>query len=120
VALSDAHSGLAWVLIVANGLAGLWVLGAHWFVGLRSRIMWWVVAFALVVVALEVILGVVVQRVDEVEVPPLHALYGFTAFIAVGIIYSYAKQMRDRQYLVYGLGMLFIMGLGIRELFLRS
>ena len=54
------RSSIATERIVANGLAGLWVLGAHWFVGLRSRIMWWAVAFALVVVALEVILGVVV------------------------------------------------------------
>jgi hypothetical protein len=40
--------------------------------------------------------------------------YGFVAIIAVGIIYSYRQQMRHRLYLLYGLGGLFIMGLGIR------
>ena len=42
--------------------------------------------------------------------------YGFVAIIAVGIIYSYRVQMRDRLYLLYGLGGLFVMGLGIRAL----
>jgi hypothetical protein len=42
--------------------------------------------------------------------------YGFVAIIAVGIIYSYRAQLRDRLYLLYGLGGLFVMGLGIRAL----
>ncbi|MCU0309967.1 MAG: hypothetical protein MUE36_03380 [Acidimicrobiales bacterium] len=116
--LSDAHSLLAWVLIVTNAVAGVWVLGANWWAALRSRVMWWSVAVAMAVVVAQVALGVAVQEIDDIESPPLHALYGFTALIAVGVIYSYAKQMRDRQYVVYGFGLLFIMGLGIRELFL--
>jgi hypothetical protein len=36
------------------------------------------------------------------------------AIIAVGILYSYRQQMRHRLYLLYGLGGLFVMGLGIR------
>jgi hypothetical protein len=40
--------------------------------------------------------------------------YGFLTIISVGIIYSYREQLRDRLYLLYGLGGLFIMGLGIR------
>ena len=42
--------------------------------------------------------------------------YGFVAIIAVGIIYSYRQQMRHRLYLLYGLGGLFVMGLGIRAI----
>ena len=42
--------------------------------------------------------------------------YGFVAIIAVAIIYSYRTQMRHRLYLLYGLGGLFLMGLGIRAL----
>jgi hypothetical protein len=42
--------------------------------------------------------------------------YGFVAIIAVGIIYSYRQQLRHRLYLLYGLGGLFVMGLGIRAL----
>ena len=34
--------------------------------------------------------------------------------ITVGILYSYRQQLRHRVYLLYGLGGLFLMGLGIR------
>ncbi len=120
MALADAHVAVAWVLIVSNGLVGLWVVGAHWASSLRSPLMWWAVGAAWVVVVAEVFLGVAVQRVNGVDAPALHALYGFSALIAVGIVYSYAKQMPDRRYLLYGLGSLFIMGLGIREMFLSG
>ena len=48
--------------------------------------------------------------------PKFHMFYGFVAIIAVAIIYSYRTQMRHRLYLLYGLGGLFLMGLGIRAL----
>lgn len=120
MALADAHSWLAWVLIGSNAAVGSWVLGAHWLPVLRTKVMWWAVGAAWVIVAAQVVLGVLVQEVDGVEAPAMHVLYGFSALIAVGLVYSYAKQMRERQYLLYGLGSLFIMGLGIRELFLHG
>jgi hypothetical protein len=42
--------------------------------------------------------------------------YGFVAIFTVAIIYSYRQQMQHRLYLLYGLGGLFLMGLGIRAL----
>ena len=42
--------------------------------------------------------------------------YGFVAIIAVGHHLLYRTQMRHRLYLLYGLGGLFVMGLGIRAL----
>ena len=45
-----------------------------------------------------------------------HALYGFVALASVGIIYSYRHQLAGRRYLLYGLGGLFLMGLGIRAM----
>ena len=51
-----------------------------------------------------------------IEAPKFHMFYGFVAIIAVGIIYSYRQQMEKQRYLLYGLGSLFIMGLGIRAM----
>jgi hypothetical protein len=53
----------------------------------------------------------------DIAAPRLHALYGFSAVIAVGILYSYrtTSWMRGKEHLLYGLGSLFIMGLGLRE-----
>jgi len=76
------HEGWAWVVIIGNGMAGLWALGA--------------------------------LRWPSRKAPQFHMFYGFVAIIAVGIIYSYRQQLRHRLYLLYGLGGLFIMGLGIR------
>ena len=57
---------------------------------------------------------------DDIEPAPLHALYGFSAIIAVGILYSYRTSpfMRGKQHLLYAAGSSFIMGLGLRELVL--
>ena len=53
---------------------------------------------------------------QRIKAPQFHMFYGFVAIIAVGIIYSYRAQLRHRIYLLYGLGGLFVMGLGIRAL----
>jgi hypothetical protein len=102
-------------MIVGNGLAGLWALGAHFQPGLRTRALWWFTAVAEVAVFVQVALGVGLVAGQKIEAPKFHMFYGFVAIIAVGIIYSYKDQMARRWlYLLYGLGGLFVMGLGIR------
>ena len=99
---------------MGNGLAGLWALSAHWVHGLRSRALWWFTVLVELAVFVQVILGVVMVAGQHIEVAPFHMFYGFVAVIAVAILYSYRQQLRRRQYLLYGLGGLFLMGLGIR------
>ena len=115
-ALLDLHTGWAWVLILSNGLAGLWALGANWLPALRTRALWWFTVLAELTVFVQVGLGVGLVAGQKIEAPKFHMFYGFVAIIAVGILYSYRFQMRHRLYLLYGLGGLFIMGLGIRAL----
>lgn len=76
--------------------------------------MWWFVGIAQVSIAVQVVLGVVLVARYKYPLQQFHAFYGFVALIAVAIIYSYRFQMRHRIYLLYGLGSLFLMGLGIR------
>lgn len=118
-ALRGAHVALAWVVVLGNAGVGLWALAAHWRPALRVRALWWATVVAEVALVAEVVLGVVHQNVDEVEPTDFHTLYGFAALAAVGIIYSYRNQMKDRQYLLYGLGGLFLMGMGIRAMVLH-
>ena len=65
---------------------------------------------------IQVFLGVLLVTAEDFKPPRFHMFYGFVAFIAVGLLYSYRYVWRaaNRMELAYGLGGLFIMGLGIR------
>ena len=114
--LLEIHVSWSWLMIVGNGLAGLWALVAHKNVALRSRALWWFTGLAQFTVFVQVVLGVVIVNRDKIEYPAFHAFYGFVAIIAIAIIYSYRAQLKSKMYLLYGFGGLFIMGLGIRAM----
>jgi len=110
------HEGWAWVVIIGNGLAGIWALAAHRVHSLRTRALWWFIGLAQVTVFVQVILGVLLVSKHKVPLPEFHAFYGFVAIIAIAIIYSYRFQLKHRLYLLYGFGSIFVMGLGIRAM----
>ena len=114
--LVELHTSWSWIMIIGNGLAGLWALVAHKNIALRSRALWWFTGIAQVSVFVQVVLGVAVVNRDKIEYPAFHAFYGFVAIIAIAIIYSYRAQLKSKMYLLYGFGGLFIMGLGIRAM----
>ncbi len=114
--LHDVHVVGAWVVVVGNAIAGVWALGAHRWAALRHRALWWFTVVAEVAIAVEVVLGVLLVAREDRETPQFHAFYGFVALASVGIIYSYRNQLAGRRYLLYGLGGLFLMGLGIRAM----
>ena len=120
----DLHSTFAWVLLLTNAAVGAWCLGAHLVERLRSRAVWVGVVVAQVLVFVQIGLGVGVMVDEDLtadDLPDLHVLYGASAIVAVALLYGYrttSPWVKEREYLVYGLGSLFIMGLAIRELFL--
>ena len=114
------HEGWAWVVIIGNGLAGVWALAAHRLQSLRTRALWWFIGLAQVTVFVQVILGALLVGKHKVPLPEFHAFYGFVAIIAIAIIYSYRFQMKHRLYLLYGFGSLFVMGLAIRAMLVAA
>lgn len=116
--LVEFHDAWAWVVTISNGIAGAWALGAHRWTALRGRPLWWYTGAAELTMVLQIVVGVIMVNRLGVELPGLHALYGFSGLIAIGIIYSYRAQLRHRLYLLYGGGGLFLMGLGIRAMVL--
>jgi hypothetical protein len=118
--LLGLHEAVAWFLILSNAAVGLWALAAHWRPALRVTALWWATGVAQVTVFVQAILGAALTKTEDVELDDMHALYGFSAIVAVGIIYSYRQQLADKKFLLYGLGGLFIMGLGIRNMFLAG
>ena len=107
------------MVIIGNGLAGVWALAAERYESLRTRALWWFTVFVEFAIFVQVALGVGMVAGQKIKAPQFHMFYGFVAIIAVGILYSYKTSspwVRERIYLVYGGGSLFLMGLGIRAL----
>ena len=116
--LFDLHRIGGYIAIGANLIAGVYTLIAWRVPKLRNRWLWWPTIVAEAMMLIQVLLGVLLVSVEDYEPPRFHMFYGFVAFIAIGLLYSYRYVWRaaNRMELAYGLGGLFIMGLGIRAL----
>jgi hypothetical protein len=114
--LFDIHRVWGYSAIVANFIAGAYTLGAWRWPRLRTRFLWWPTIVAESMMMIQVFLGVLLVAAQGYEPPRFHMFYGFVAFITVGLLYSYKYVWKARGWmeLAYGLGGLFIMGLGIR------
>ena len=114
------HDWWSWVVVISNGLAGMWALAAHQFSAARTRWLWWFTGAAQLTLVVQAVLGAVMVGTYDVPLPEFHAFYGFIALFAIAIIYSYRNQMQHRLYLLYGFGSLFVMGLAIRAMFISA
>ena len=112
----ELHRWFGWFVVASNGVAGAWVLAAHWRNDLRSKLLWRVVLVAQASIGVELMLGVLAQQSNGSEATGLHMFYGFIAFATVGILYSYRQQLEAWRYLLYGFGGLFLMGLAMRSM----
>lgn len=119
-AVGGVHDWFSWVVIASNTLAGLWALGAHWRPRLRVGALPVATAMAQATVFVQAGLGSWLMAREGRDAGDLHALYGFSALVAVGIAYSYRQQLRDHVCLLYGCTGLFLAGLGIRAVILDS
>ena len=120
--LYDLHNTLAWFLVLSNAAVGAWALAAQWMPSLQVRVMWWAIIAAELSTFAIAIVGVLIVNRYDIELDSFHALYGFSTIVAVGILYSYRGSpfVKDKLYMMYGLGSLFIMGLGIRAMYLGT
>ena len=120
--LYDLHNTLAWFLVLSNAAVGAWALAAQWLPSLRVKVMWWAIIAAELSTFAIAIVGVLIVNRYDIELDSFHALYGFSTIVAVGILYSYRGSpfVKDKLYMMYGLGSLFIMGLGIRAMYLGT
>jgi quinol-cytochrome oxidoreductase complex cytochrome b subunit len=116
----NLHESWSWVVVISNGLAGVWALAAHQYPKARTRWLWWFTGAAELALVVQVLLGAVMVGTYDVPLPEFHAFYGFIALFAIAIIYSYRNQMRHRLYMLYGFGSLFVMGLAIRAMFISA
>ncbi len=116
--IRDIHVNTAWAVVGLNTVAAVWAFVAHRVEKARGRALWVITAIAQVSVLVQVTLGVIAMQSDGVEATDTHTFYGFLTLASVAIIYSYRQQIMEWQYLLYGFGGLFIVGLAIRAIYL--
>ena len=118
--MRDLHSANAWVLIAANALAGAWCLAGYRWPRVTGRPMWAWVIVAQLTTFTQALTGAADSRQAGGQLRDMHALYGFSAIVAVMIMYSYRSSgfLKGKETLLYGFGSLFVMGLGLRNLVL--
>ena len=116
MSLRQIHADFAWVVVATNAAVGLWALAAHYQERLRVPTLWRATLAAELTIVVQVVLGVALVAIENMQVAQFHAFYGFVALATVGIIYSYRQQVAAHRYLLYGLGGLFMMGLALRDI----
>ena len=95
-------------------MIGLWGLVLSRRESPPPRVFYWAVAAGIVVMLSQVILGVALMSVEEVDPGSQHVFYGVVIAATFAFAYIYRAEFRKRPALYYGSLMLFTMGLGIR------
>jgi hypothetical protein len=116
--LHEVYEAGLWVQVGVNAAAGVWALAAHRWAALRMTALWIFTLIAQMVVIANVVMASVLVATYDWDFPELHMLYEFSGLVAIGIVYSYAQQLKTRRFLIYGGGGLFLMGLALRSLFM--
>lgn len=78
------------------------------------RLFYWAVVLAIGSMLLQVVVGVVVMQIDDVDPGQQHVFYGVVIAATFAFAYIYRAQFRKRPAVYLGLLLLFTMGLGIR------
>ena len=118
--LRDFHTTLAFFLIAANATTGVWGLLIDKGILKSQRFFWISVSIAQIFVFAQAIVGVGIQTKDDLEPDDFHYLYGFSMIVAIALLYGYRNTIGNKKHLLYALGSFFIMGLGIRAMFLGT
>lgn len=120
MSLGELHDLNAWLLIALNAAAGVWCVAAYRVALLAGRPMWVFVGVAQASAFTQAVIGALWANQTGVELDDMHALYGFSAIVAVMIMYAYRTSpfLQGKELLLYGGGSWFVMGLGLRNLVL--
>ena len=116
--LGTMHLFACWVLVIGNGLAGIWALTANRLAWLKTAWLWWFTGFVLLWVFVQLTIAALHLNASDGAPESFHVFYGVLSAVTVAILYSYKSQLNRHQNALYGWGGLFIMGLGIRALIL--
>ena len=111
--MAEFHETFGWVAI---GIAGL-AAGLALVFAIRRRELprwfWWLGGAAMGAMVLQVLLGVYLYTQDE-RPGTQHMFYGFVILFTFAGMYIFRTKVEARPALVWGVLLLFVMGLGLR------
>lgn len=112
--MRSLHEAWLWVAVITNGVAGLWGLALHFTRRPVDRVFKWVTGIAVVAMLLQVAFGLILYSQGWRPANDFHVFYGFVILFAFTFVYIYRIQYERRPALLWGLTLLFVMGLGLR------
>jgi hypothetical protein len=107
------HNFWGEIAIGINGVVGLWGV----LMSRRDNVpaaFYWAVGLAIISLLTQVVVGVAVMSIEEIDPGNQHVFYGVVIAATFAFTYIYRAQFRRRPAMYYGLLLLFTMGLGIR------
>lgn len=111
------HHDFAYIAIVINLVAGVWMLISLKLVDLkRKKYFYAPVYVGWLAICIQAFLGISLYM-SGYEVGPgkaFHYFYGFIGMMTAAILFSYSRSLGNKKILIFGISSLFIVGLGIR------
>lgn len=112
--MRSIHANWFYVAVITNGLAGLWGVGLVILKRPATRWFNWAAGIAVVTMLLQVGFGLVLYQQGWRPANDFHIFYGFVILFTFTFAYIYRIQFEKRPALMWGLTLLFVMGLGLR------
>lgn len=112
--MRSLHETWFWVAVITTGLAGLWGVGLAVTRRPVGRAFRWGTGVAVVAMLVQVAFGLVLYAQGWRPANEFHVFYGFVILFAFTFVYIYRIQYERRPALMWGLTLLFVMGLGLR------
>ena len=105
--LGTLHLFACWVLVIGNGLAGIWALTANRPSWLKTAWLWWFTGFVQLWVFVQLTIAALHLNASDGAPESFHVFYGVLSAVTVAILYSYKSQLNRHQNALYGWGGLF-------------
>ena len=104
----------AFVAVASTGFAGVWGLGLAIAKRPGDRAFRWAVGGAVVAMLVQVALGLVLLQRGKEPGDDFHVFYGLVILFTLAFAYIFRAQISRRPTVIWGLLLLFLMGLGLR------
>ena len=115
--LTEIHGRLALTMLLFLSIAGVWGLANYFLRRDITGSYWGILAVGEILVAAQIIIGIILWIDGARPTRTVHLLYGIVAGISIPGYYAYTRGRDDRRTsLIYGLICLFVVAISMRAM----